>query len=491
MSRSRILKKYIALSYKQVGTTHYCDTVSLLKLLCCMLLFCATFFACKKSDFIGNPNAALATSTDKLKFDTLFTSTGSTTQFFKINNPNKQPLLLSSIRLMGGTSSPYRININGIAAPEASNVELAAGDSMYVFVTVTINPTLASLPFLVEDSVQIQYNGNTRFVNLEAYGQNANFLRDVVITSNRTWNSELPYVILGKLQIDTGVTLSISEGTRIYCQANAPILVDGRLQVNGTKAKPVIFTGNRLDEDYRDLPASWPGIYCRQTSGGNKLEFAQIKNAYQALVAEGPSTVAEPKISMSQCIIDNAYDAGFIAVASDVIADNCLISNCGINMSVVYGGSYQLINCTLASYSVWFSHKKPVMEISNAANVGGSVVTNSLTADFVNCIFWGEEGQVTSEVAVAKQGTNPFAVSFSHCLYRASADPSNASIVNSLRNQPPMFDSIDVSKKIFDFRINKGLSPGINKGVPVVQPFDLDDSTRSKGLPDLGCYEKQ
>jgi hypothetical protein len=455
------------------------------------LLALVLFFSCKKNDFISNPAAGLSTSTSRLKFDTVFTSTGSTTQFFKINNPNTQRLLLSSIKLMGGAASPYRININGLAAPEASNIELAAGDSMYVFVTVTVNPNLATLPFLVEDSVQIQYNGNTRYVNLEAFGQNANFLRDAVITSDRTWNSALPYVILGQLQVDTGITLSISEGARIYCQANAPILVDGRLLVNGSKEKPVLFAGSRLDEEYRDLPASWPGIYCRQSSGGNRFVFAQVKNAYQAIVAEGPSTIAAPKISISQCIVDNAYDAGIIAVASHVEADNTLISNCGQNMSVLLGGSYLLTNCTLAAYSAWFSHKKPVLTVSNAATVAGSVLTNSIDAQFVNCIFWGEEGQVESEIAVNKQGTDPFAVSFTHCLFRAPADPINATVINGIRNLSPQFDSIDVPKRKFDFRIGSATAPGINRGIAVPQLFDLSGNPRSNGLPDLGCYEKQ
>jgi hypothetical protein len=43
---------------------------------------------------------------------------------------------------------------------------------------VTINPNANQLPFVVQDSIKIDYNGNTRFVQLDALGQNARFLRD-------------------------------------------------------------------------------------------------------------------------------------------------------------------------------------------------------------------------------------------------------------------------------------------------------------------------
>jgi hypothetical protein len=110
----------------------------------------------------------------------------------------------------------------------------------------------------VRDSILINYNGNQKYVQLQAYGQNAIFLKDIQLTGNNTWNNTLPYVILGGIDIDTDATLTVEKGTRIYLHANAPFLVDGTLIVNGTKQDSVIFNGDRLDPDYRDLPASWP-----------------------------------------------------------------------------------------------------------------------------------------------------------------------------------------------------------------------------------------
>lgn len=462
------------------------------KIFLCIITGILLLGSCKKDSFITGTDARLSTSVDSLKYDTVFTSAGSITQSFKINNLNNQKLRLSSVKLMGGAASSFKININGIAAPEVTDIEMAANDSIYVFATVNINPNTANLPFIVKDSIQIIYNGNTRFVQLEAYGQNANFLRNRVITGNIVWTNALPYVILGSLRVDTTASLTIQAGCKIYSHADAPFIVDGTLIINGTKPDSVVFTGDRLDVDYKDLPASWPGIYFRGSSKNNVLTYAIIKNAFQAVVAEQPSVNANPRLVLHQCTIDNAYDAGLLCVNSSLQADNSLISNCGNNISLAYGGDYTLTHCTVVSYyNNFISHKKPVLSANNAAVQGGTTLTADLTAVFRNCIFWGENGIVDDELNVNKEGTNVFNVLFDHCIYKAVNDPSNSTITASLKNQDPLFDSIDVNKNHFDFHITNTAAPGINNGIITIFQKDLDNNNRNVGLPDIGCYEKQ
>jgi hypothetical protein len=62
-----------------------------------------------------------------------------------------------------------------------------------------------------------------------------------------------------------------------------PLIVNGTLNVTGEKwdSTKVVFTGDRLDEPYRDFPASYPGIIFSETSKNNRIEYAVIKNAYQ------------------------------------------------------------------------------------------------------------------------------------------------------------------------------------------------------------------
>jgi hypothetical protein len=168
-----------------------------------------------------------------------------------------------------------------------------------------------------------------------------------------------------------------------------------------------------------------------------------------------------------------------------------LVSNCGSNISFALGGSYQLVNCTVAAYSTYINHKKPVLSVNNFLLLNGNAITNSLSATFTNCIFWGEDGQVTDEVVIAKQGLDPFDVTFRNCLYKAVSDPANSTITAGIKNQSPMFDSIDVNKKIFNFHISNPAAPGTNNGLQVSFLKDLDGNNRRVGLPDIGCYEQQ
>ncbi|HEX6845321.1 MAG TPA: hypothetical protein VF144_00005, partial [Chitinophagaceae bacterium] len=249
------------------------------------------FYSCKKESFITSPDAVVTLSTNEVKFDTVFTTTGSVTQSFKIINENDQKLRLSSVKLMGGSSSFFKINVDGVVGPQVSNIEINANDSVHVFVSVSVDQNTANIPFVVTDSIQVDYNGTSQQVNLEAWGQNAYFYRDKKITTDEIWNNDLPYVILGSLTIDTNKKLTINKGCRIYVHADAPIIVDGTLEVNGAKdtVDRVEFRGDRLDVPYNDFPAGWPGIYFRSTSQENVFNYTVLKNAYQALAVVDPS----------------------------------------------------------------------------------------------------------------------------------------------------------------------------------------------------------
>ena len=452
------------------------------------LSFILVIFSCRKDSFITSPDASISISADTLHYDTVFTAVGSITQSFKIINDNNQKLRLSSVKLMGGPSSSYKMNVDGIATTESTGIEIEANDSVYVFVQVNVNPAAGNLPFIIRDSIQISYNGNDRLVQLEAWGQNAHFLRKKEIMTNETWTSDLPYVIQGYLYVDAGQTLTIEKGCRIYIHADAPVIVDGTLIVNGEKdtADRVYFRGDRLDEPYKDFPAAWPGIYFRTTSKDNVLNYAVIKNAYQAIAVENPSPIAGSKLTLNQCVIDNSYDAGIIALNSSITATNCLISNCGKNIAIGKGGNYSFTHCTVVSYSNnYIQHKAPVLSVSNTDGTS----TGSLNALFRNCIFWGENGLVDDEVVVIKSGSD--SVNFDYNLWKVKTPPQNITSDQIINNQPPQFDSIDVSKNYYDFRFNKRNSLAIDAGVNTPVALDLDGNPRPVLKPDLGCFERQ
>ncbi len=446
-------------------------------------------FSCRKDSFITSTDARVTISADTLKYDTVFVTAGSTYRTFKIINENNQKLLLSSLKLMGGSSSVFKMNVDGIAGTQFNDLEIGANDSVYVFVQVNVNPNAANLPFVLRDSVEVEYNGNKKLVQLEAWGQNAHFFRDKVINANETWNNDLPYVILGSLVINTNQTLTINKGCRIYVHADAPIVVNGTLVVNGLKdtVDRVYFQGDRLDEPYKDFPASWPGIFFQASSKDNVLTYTVIKNAFQAVGITDPSPNANPKLTLNECIINNAYDAGIISINSSIRARNCLITNCGKNLYLAKGGDYQFTHCTIATYaSSFIEHKDPVLTITNFANN----TSENLTAIFRNCIFWGENGLVDDEVVVLKNGNTTFNVNFDYNLWKVQTVPQNITSNQIINNQAPQFDSINTSRNYYDFRLQTG-SPAINKGINAGVITDLDGKPRPVGASDLGCFEKQ
>jgi hypothetical protein len=457
-----------------------------------IILVIASVLSCRKESFTSSSDAILRTDIDTLHFDTVFTSAGSVSQFVKIINDNKKGIHISSVKLAGGASSPFKINVDGTPGPQVNNVDVGANDSIYLYVTVSINPNSSNLAFVVQDSIEINYNGNKTFVQLDAYGQNAHFFRNKRITATEIWNNDLPYVLLERLTVDTTGTLTINKGCRIYIHADAPFIVNGTLQVNGEKydSTRVVFTGDRLDEPYRNFPASYPGLIFTDVSRNSIMNYAVVKNAYQALVVTDPSPGT--KLTLNETIIDNAYDAGILAVNSSVSARNVLVSNCGKNILLVKGGTYNFIHCTSAIYSNGFLlHKDPNLVLTNYLSQNNVLTTNSLNAVFRNCIFWGENsGLVDDEVIVSKQGSNPFSVVFDQVLWRVQTQPPNSTINGAINNQLPLFDSINTSKRFYSFRLKDG-SPAINKGVNAGVTLDLDGRTRPVGLPDLGAYEKQ
>jgi hypothetical protein len=463
----------------------------MLKALPLLLLTTILFVACQKQSDL-NGNARLFIPIDSVSFDTVFTTQGSVTQQVKLINNNNEGIALSSINLVGGSNSPFIINIDGSPGPTASNLRIQANDSLYIFISVYIKPGLGPTPFILQDSIQISYNGIQQYIKLSAWGQNAHFLTNQVILTDTNWPNDLPYVITGGLTVNANATLTIQPGVHIYMHADAPLFIDGTLQVLGDTAETqrVSFTGDRLDQPYSGYPGSWPGIYFRNTSKDNLLNYAIIQNGYHSLVAEGPSTDPNPKLTLNQCFINNSFAEGILGIQSSIKAINCLVTNCGQNIVIGLGGNYQFEFCTVASYSnTLIYHQQPVLTVSNAGTDGTQVLTSDLNAAFTNCIFWGSDG-VPDEALVSKQGSTVFNVLFDHSILKQQNYPQNIDSISLWLNTDPKFTATGDSNNLYDFHLQAG-SPAIDNGADLGILIDLDGFTRPVNQPDLGCYERQ
>ena len=218
------------------------------------------FLACEKSEFITQKDAMLEFSTDTVLFDTVFTTIGSATLYFNVYNRHTQAIRISQIHLAGDNHSPYHLNIDGQPINSISDVELMAGDSLYIFVQVKIDPLNNNNPLVVQDSVIFVTNGNTQYVQLVAFGQDVNLINGAIVPSAQNdtiWNNNKPYLIYNSMLVDTLKKLTIEAGCRLYFHYNSSLLVKGTLIVNGTLDQPVVFQSDRLEDFYSNIPGEW------------------------------------------------------------------------------------------------------------------------------------------------------------------------------------------------------------------------------------------
>src|SRR5690606_2924789 len=214
------------LSMKNKSVAYYWTCLFVVGLMSCV------WTSCKKDKIDYGSGVKLSFLTDTLTFDTVFVSLGSTTKYFTVRNTENKPIEISKISLKNGQQSSFRLTIDGDATNIAENVMIPAKDSIYIFVEVTVDPSSEALPFVIEDEVIFDINGNRQEVILQAYGQNAHFFNGEVIQT-QTWNNDLPYVILNSIELEKGHTLTIEEGATVYFGGNSGMFINGTLNISG------------------------------------------------------------------------------------------------------------------------------------------------------------------------------------------------------------------------------------------------------------------
>ena len=247
-------------------------------------------FSCNPDNsFITDAGAKLEFSKDTLQFDTVFTERGSATRILKVYNRHNKRINISKIMVADAPNSVFRINIDGTPGAVANDVEIPPNDSIYIFGEVTVDPDepVSNSPFVINDEIIFETNGNTQTVTLEAWGQNAIYIPNrfsadslSLISCNNgeiRWTKEKPYVIFGALFL-SNCTLVLEAGTRVHLHGGFARLVNddgsvttyndgliyllenGRIRGEGTVEEPVIIQGDRLEENFQDVAGQWAGI---------------------------------------------------------------------------------------------------------------------------------------------------------------------------------------------------------------------------------------
>lgn len=211
-----------------------------------LVLLGFAILSCERDDFSSSPSITLNFSADTVLFDTVFTAIGSSTHYLKVYNRSKSDVRISSIRLAGGESSYYRINVDGMSGYTFEDVPLRSKDSLFIFVEVTVDPTLQDAPLLIPDSIIFNTNGNVQDVKLVAWGQDVHLLNARVIENDTIFLPDKPYLIYDYLLVNPDVELRITQGVKLYFHNSAQLVVAGTLTVDGDAENPVTFEGDRL-----------------------------------------------------------------------------------------------------------------------------------------------------------------------------------------------------------------------------------------------------
>lgn len=454
--------------------------------------------SCTKTQILNN-GGSIRFSADTLLFDTVFTSVGSATYKIKIYNNQNQPIVLSSVRLEQGNSSYFKLNVNGISGNEVKQQELAPKDSMYIYSTVKIDPTNATNPFIISDNLIATLNGKDFIVPVIAYGQNARYVYDSVL-STQTWDNKLPYVIVNNALVDTNQTLTIQPGCRIYMHANSRLFVEGTLKVNGTKLDSVVFQSDRIDRSYfsyLELPGEWGGLYFTQNSKNNDLRWTVIKNcgnstalgksyvqAAAIQVDNNPSlSNAGDGVQLHNCTIQNSIGYGLLSFGGKVSMRNTLINTCGAqNVGVFQGGIFDFQQCTFVSYGTRYnSHTDaPVMSLLNYLDTSETgFIPGDLKILIRNSIIYGSLKDEL--ICNAKNtGISMFDIRLEHCIIKAETVNNAVVFSGCMINQDPLFEDVDK----WNYRLKTG-SPANGTGMAPFYETNLDDVG---GLQNIGAY---
>jgi hypothetical protein len=445
----------------------------------------------KEDDFTTDASAKLEFSTDTVMFDTVFSQVGAnrplsiTKQLWVINKNSKGVKV--DIRIAGNQYGLYKINIDGQPSNAVSQKEIRGNDSIVVFVQVYLNQVNQNTPFVVTDQLVFSTNGNTQDVDLVAYAQDAHYLNNVVLdcnAGNLHWTNDKPYVIYDSILVPKGCVLTIDAGTRIHSHNGSAILVAGTLVVNGTKSSPVVFEGDRLDADYRDMTGQWGCIHLLTSSTDNVITHATIKNSLIGIRVDSLASNSNPKLLLRNSTIQNVLQVGLLGFTADITAINNQIINCGqFTFYGRFGGNYNLYHNTFAAYNINFSRQNEHFLLDNSPlqNEDGAITgVFPLNAVMVNNIVYGS---LEEELLLNKNNQGgTFSLVMQNNLLRTQQSSLNTN--GNILNQDPLFVNVQDN----DFSLNNN-SPAKSKGVFINITTDIKEKPRSLIRPTIGAFE--
>lgn len=461
------------------------------------------FYSCREDNFDMSPDINLEFSTDSVLFDTVFTTVGSTTRFFKVYNRENSRVKISDLRLSGGVDSYFRINADGRSGTVIQDLEIGPRDSIFVFVEVTIDPLGQNLPLIISDSVVFTINQNRQNVKLVAWGQDANFIRPNftdtinniayhVIDRNTNWNAEKPFVVYGLVVVAPGTELNISPGTNVHFHNNAGMIFldQATLKAQGMPDAPIIFQGDRLDADYEDLPGQWGYIWLTAGSRGHIFENTVIKNATYGIIMDSIGDFTQPSLTLHNTVIMNMDQVGLELRGAWVSGSNLVVANCGAHaIRMLLGGNYDFKHITVANY---YSLPGVIRQTPSLVFNNYYIDTTETVqirefekATFSNSIIYGSLQEEIGIDLFPEDVTPPFV--FDHSLVRTQFHNDYPGLFpESIINEQPRF--INPSDNDYRLLINSSARKAGSPAIALDVPLDILGRNRTDSV-DIGAFQ--
>lgn len=468
--------------------------------LCVFISVLMGMSSCTEDSVNVDTDFKLVFSADTIRFDTIFTDMGSATLKLKVYNASSQKAYIEHIRLMNATH--FHLNVNGVPSDDVNDVYLNAKDSMLVFVQVTIDPSDATNPFVVRDSILFSLNGKNQQVQLEAYGQNAVRLDGITVTTDSVLTAKLPYLVSDTLRILPGVRLTIEPGTRLFFKKHAVLLIEGQLIAEGNAQQVIQFRGDRDDYmntipplSYDLCSGQWGGIVIAEGSFDNRLVHADVRNTDFGIRIDSTST-DRMALYVAHSMLRNSTVNVLEATNAKMSVNNSLLYNAGNYVVALQGGDYVWKHCTFANYYqfAWGGRTNPILLYANKrVDVGSDASIMPFTSKMYNSLVYGS---YTNEIQLKCDESPIGSYVFSHCLLRHKVTTiTNPPYNQCVFNADPLFVFQQWKEErphVYDFNIVSG-SGAIGIGDNQIAnefPLDLNGNSRlSDGAPDAGCFE--
>ena len=393
---------------------------------------------CFDEEFSSSPSDVLSFSVDSLRFDTVFTTMGTATQNFKVYNRNSKALMISSINLADAGKSGFYINVDGMKGPDIYNMEISAGDSLYVLVEITAPVSGQNAPLLIKDSIVFIVNGVRQDVKLEAFGQDAVPLRKVEYADGvHTLNADKPYIVYDTLSVGENAELVLSPGAQLCFHAGSKLVVEGKITAKGEIDNPVVLRGDRLDNMFSYLPydrlaGQWDGVYIKEKSYDNVFDHVVMRGTVNGLVLDS-ADVSRNKITITNSVLHNSSNNILTVKQCSASVQNSELSNAVGALVYMEGGTADFLQCTLANYYALFeSIKLPMIYLTRFDD---PELVSPAHVSFGNCIVTGNAG------VVSPSDVTTLAVSFRNTLFSvAGSDDDN--FINCIWGGTPMFNCV-------------------------------------------------